>query len=142
MRRRIEAIKLKLNKAKAFLSEVNTLLENKFYRTAIHTLYYSCFHATKALLLTKDIAPKTHSGTAHLLHQHFVLPGLFDKEKASFFGRLMDKRIDSDYGDSLITESSEVEAYIEPAKEYFQYVTKLVEEYLKTEESMNEGRKD
>ena len=108
MSRKIEALKLELDKAKALLSEVDTLLENKFYNTAIHTLYYSCFHTTKALLLTKDLITKTHKGVATLLHQQFVLPGLFDKEKASFFNTLMDKRIDSDYGTSLIKEYSEV----------------------------------
>jgi len=49
-----EAIKLKLKKARALMSEVDILLQNHLYATAINRLYYSFFHATKALLLTKD----------------------------------------------------------------------------------------
>ena len=47
----------------------------------------------------------------------------------------MDKRIDSDYGDSLIKEESEIKPFVEPAKDYVQYVTKLVEDYLDEQNS-------
>ncbi len=73
-----DAIELKLTKAKALMDEVDFQLKNEYYNTAINRLYYSCFHATKALLLTQDIVTKTHSGVSTLLHQHFVLPDLFD----------------------------------------------------------------
>ena len=72
MSRRIEAIKLELNKAKTLMSEVDILMENKIYNTVIHTCYYNCFHATRALLLTKDFVTKTHRGISTILHQHFV----------------------------------------------------------------------
>ncbi len=100
MSRKQEAIKLKLQKSESMMTEVETLLENKFYGTVINRLYYSCYHATKALLLTKELVSKTHKGVANLLHQHFVQQNLFDSNKATLFTTLMDKRIDSDYSDS------------------------------------------
>jgi uncharacterized protein (UPF0332 family) len=93
MSQREQAIQLKIDKAIASMEEVDIHLKNKFYITAINRLYYGCFHITKALLLTKDLAPKTHSGTSHLLHQHFVSQKLFDKALANFFGKLMQERI-------------------------------------------------
>lgn len=81
---RKRVIALKLTKARSFLDEADILLSNKFYATVINRLYYSCFHATKALLLTRDLFPKTHSGVINQLHQHFVQPGMFDMEQASF----------------------------------------------------------
>lgn len=89
-----QAIELKLRKAKALMSEVNVLLENEFYTTVINRIYYSCYHATRALLLTKDLTPKTHSGVVTMLHQHFVSPSLFDKDHASFFSKIMQERMD------------------------------------------------
>jgi uncharacterized protein (UPF0332 family) len=53
-----DAIRLKLKKARSFMNEVDFLVNSKFYLTAINRLYYSCFHATKALLLTKDLVQK------------------------------------------------------------------------------------
>jgi uncharacterized protein (UPF0332 family) len=128
--RKEEAIILKLKKAEAFMSEVDLLLENQLYNTAINRLYYGCFHATRALLLTKDLVPKTHSGVSTLLHQKFVLNGLFDAARASFFGKLMQERIEDDYSDNLILNWEEVEKFIEPAKDYFSYTTSIVKDIL------------
>jgi len=47
------AIKIKLAKANALLLEVPMLIQFKYHSIAITRMYYSCFHATKALLLTK-----------------------------------------------------------------------------------------
>ena len=99
MSRRNEAIKIKMQKAEAFMSEIDALFQIKFYNTLINRLYYSCFHATKALMLTKDLVSKTHSGVVSILNEKFVLENTFDKEHASFFRRLMNERVEDDYGD-------------------------------------------
>ena len=121
-----QAIELKLKKARALLSEVEIQLQNHFYATAINRLYYSCFHATKALLLTRDLIPKTHSGVITLLHQHFVLPGLFNQVHAAFFSKLLQERMDDDYGDFMIIEFDDVKEFIIPAKEYVDYIGQLI----------------
>jgi len=59
MSRKKDAIELKLTKAKALMEEVDFQLKNQYYNTAINRLYYSCFHAAKALLLTRDLVPKS-----------------------------------------------------------------------------------
>jgi uncharacterized protein (UPF0332 family) len=121
-----EAISLKLKKADALMSEIPVLLQNQFYDTAINRIYYSCFHATKALLLTKDLTPKTHSGVVSFLHQHFVQPGLFDEKQASFFSKIMQERNEDDYSDFLIKSFDSVKDFIEPAKSYLDYVKRLI----------------
>jgi uncharacterized protein (UPF0332 family) len=108
------------------MSEVDIQVQNHFYETAINRLYYSCFHATKALLLTKDLTPKTHSGVITMLHQHFVLQGLFSEVHAAFFSKLMQERIDDDYGDFMVIEFDEIKEFIEPAKAYLTYIEELI----------------
>ena len=130
MNRKEETIRLKLLKSQSLLEEVEVLMAHKFYVSSISRLYYSCFHATKALLLTKDLLPKTHSGVINQLHHNFVLPGLFDADHAIFFSRLMQERIDDDYSDFMIIDENEVIEYIEPAKEYVAYIEQLIEEYF------------
>jgi uncharacterized protein (UPF0332 family) len=130
MNLKFQTIQQKMNKAKSLLNEVNVLLEHEFYITAINRLYYSCYHATKALFLTEDIVVKTHSGVVAQLHQHFVMKGKFDYESASFFSRLMLERIEDDYSDFTITDLSEVLPIIEPARNYVTYVEELLNDYL------------
>ncbi len=123
---REQAIKLKLQKANALLGEAEVLMQNKFYATVINRLYYGCFHATKALLLTKDLTPKTHSGVINLLYLHFVQPGLFDMEQASFYSRLLQERMEEDYSDFIIEDAETTEGFIIPAKDYVSYVEGLI----------------
>jgi uncharacterized protein (UPF0332 family) len=108
------------------MAEVNVQIEHHFYTTAINRLYYSCFHATKALLLTKDLVPKTHSGVVSSLHQHFVLENLFDKAHAAFFSKLMQERIDDDYSDFMLVEYDEIKEFVTPAKQYVEYIEQLI----------------
>lgn len=123
---REQAIQLKLQKANALINEADVLLVNQFYETVINRLYYGCFHATKALLLTKDLTPKTHSGVINMLHLHFVQVGTFDMQQASFFSRLMQQRIEDDYSDVLLEDEQTTKEFIAPAKEYILYIEKLV----------------
>ena len=120
------SIKLKLQKAKLLLSEISILQQHQLNATIINRLYYSCFHATKALLLTKDLIPKTHSGVVAMLHKHFVSEGLFDIEKAAFFNRLLQERIDDDYSDLLSVDEETANEFIEPAKEYINNIEELI----------------
>lgn len=100
------------------LAEVDALMQLGFYATVVNRLYYACFHATKALLLSKEIIPKTHSGVVTMLHLHFVQSAKFDTVHASFFSRLMQQRIEEDYGDFLMLKESDIIEFIEPAKAY------------------------
>lgn len=130
MNRKKAAIKEKLAVAKTFFDEVPVHLSHKFLRTAINRIYYSCFHATQALLLTKDLMPKTHKGASTLLHEHFVKNGSFDKTKSDFYSKLLNERMESDYSNTLLLEETDIENLMKPAKAYIEYVTKLIEDCL------------
>lgn len=134
MSRKKDAIELKLTKAKALMDEVEFQLKNEYYNTAINRLYYSCFHPAKALLLTQDLVPKTHSGISTLLHQKFILTGLFDATHASFFSKLMNERIEDDYSDFMIKNLEEIDEFLKPAKEFFTYTASIVTNILNSDE--------
>jgi uncharacterized protein (UPF0332 family) len=121
-----ESIRIKLTKARELLTDVNILVENGGYNSVISRLYYACYHATVALLLTKDIQSKTHKGVMILLHKEFVLKNEFDLEKSAFFNRLLQERIEEDYGDFLVVDESEILEFVEPAKEYIDYIERLI----------------
>lgn len=130
MSRRDEQIKIKMKKSAAFIKEAEKLLENKFYNTLINRLYYSCFHATQALLLTKDLVSKTHGGTVSQLNQNFVKQKSFDSDQAAFFQSLMNERVQSDYDDFIIFDEELVIKFIEPSRQYVKYIFKLIEKYF------------
>ncbi len=130
MSKRSEAIRAKMRRSAEFMREADVMLQNKLYYGFINRLYYSCFHATKALLLTKDLISKTHSGTVSLLNQKFVQENIFDRRHATFFQNLMNERVQSDYDDLVIFGEEDVIKFIEPSKQYVEYTFKLLEKYF------------
>src|SRR5207237_5254217 len=100
MSRKETTIQLKLQHANSALKEAEVLLQNNLFNGAVSRMYYACFHATLALLLTKDSTPKTHKGAATELHKYFVSEGNFNKKHAGFYSDLMQQRTESDYSDN------------------------------------------
>lgn len=132
-----EIIRLKLEKAHGLLSEVEPLMELEFYTTVISRLYYSCFHATTALLLTKGITAKTHKGVANMLHHKFVNTSEFEPGKAAFFGDLVKERIRDDYNEFLIMDREEVVDSSSHLKIISFMLSNLIENYF--DKSVNEN---
>lgn len=126
MNDRLLSIQLKLSKAKTLLSEARILVENKGYNSVISRLYYACYHATCALLLTKALQSKTHKGLPVILNKEFVSDGTLDHEKSAFFARLMQERMDEDYGDFLIADEDTIAEFFQPAIQYINYIEKII----------------
>jgi uncharacterized protein (UPF0332 family) len=126
---RTTSIKLKLSKAKELLGDARILFDNGGYNSVVSRLYYACYHATVALLLTKKLQSKTHKGLVVLLHKEFVSNGLFDPQHSGFFSKLMQERTLDDYGDFLIANKEDVISFMQPAIEYINYVEKFIENF-------------
>ncbi len=126
MNKNATSINLKLIKSKELIREAKILIENDGYNSVISRLYYACYHATSALMLTKELQSKTHKGLAGLLHKEFVSNGLFDVKHSIFFSKLKQERTEDDYGDFLIADKEEVKSFMGPAIEYINYVEKLI----------------
>ncbi len=62
-------------KTHRMLKTARLSLEDGDAESAINRTYYAAFHAAMAALLSVGEAPKTHSGTHHLFHLHFVKSG-------------------------------------------------------------------
>ena len=49
---RKELVNYRMNKARETFSEIDLLIQHKLWNTAINRLYYACYYAVIALLLT------------------------------------------------------------------------------------------
>ena len=73
-------INYRLERAHETLEEARILLEQEHANTYVNRLYYACFYAVSALLLTKGLSSAKHSGIRSFFHQNFVKSGLVDQE--------------------------------------------------------------
>jgi len=94
----------------------------------MNRLYYACFYAVSAVLLSKQLSASTHGGTRTLFSQHLVHPGLVTPEFAQLYYQLFDARQSSDFMDLFTIESALVEPWIGLTDVFIRALEKLIEE--------------
>ena len=123
-------ITYRLERAHESLEEANLLLKHGHTNTFVNRLYYACFYAVSALLLTKNFSSSKHSGVRSFFHQNFVKTGLLDKKLGKLYDRLFDSRQQGDYEDLVRFVKEDVKGWHEEAEELVQAIEKLVKDMM------------
>ena len=123
---RKEIVSYRMSRAQETIREVNILIDNQLWNTAVNRLYYGCYYAVNALLTSKRIKAQTHAGVRQMFGLHFIKTGLINKELGKYYSIIFDKRITGDYDDFIDYEKSDVIEMVEPAKELIQEIDKLI----------------
>ncbi|WP_456475369.1 HEPN domain-containing protein [Candidatus Pyrohabitans sp.] len=97
-----------MRKAKKKLKVAKDNLEMGHFEEAVSMIYYSAYHAMRALLFLKNIKPKTHKGVLAEFGKNFIKSGEFDEEFSVFLSKSFERRQKSDY--DVIFEIGEDEA--------------------------------
>jgi uncharacterized protein (UPF0332 family) len=97
-----DIIRIKIAKAIRTLSEAEKMMEFNFSNAALNRLYYACFYAATALLFSKDIFTKTHTGVKQMLGLHFISTGQLSITFGQFYGDIFRSRQGYDYDDFAV----------------------------------------
>ena len=120
----------RLERARESLEEAGILLEREYGNTFVNRLYYACFYAVSALLLTKGLSSAKHSGIRSLFHQNFVKSGLVDLALGQLYDRLFDNRQKGDYADLVRFDPNEVGDWYDEASEFVAAVQNILRKEL------------
>ena len=120
-----ELIKYKLQRAEETLEEAQIMLQTSHLHGAANRLYYACFYAVSALLMSRDLSSSKHVGVMSLFNRHFIKTGILPVEMGKFYSRLFDNRQDSDYADIVQINLDDVEDNLESAKGFISAIKKL-----------------
>ena len=123
---RKDLVKYRLKKAKNALTEVPILIANQFYGTAMNRLYYACFYAATALLISESHEVHTHSGVKTKLGLHFIKDNRLDKSFAKLYDQLFNLRQRGDYEDWVYINEDDILPYIEPAEQFIETIENLI----------------
>ena len=123
-----ELVAYRMQKAIETIAEVDILIENKIWNTAINRMYYACYYAASALLATIEVYPKSHSGTQQMFNLHFVKTGLVDNTYSSFYSKLMDMKQGADYEDFVDYNEDDVFTMLSPAQNFISMVKAMLDE--------------
>jgi len=126
-------IEHRLLRAQESPDEVRVLIGAGHYRTAVSRLYYACFYAVSALLLTEGRRVSKHSGVRALFDQFWVNTGRVPVRRGRFYRRMFQHRQKADYADLATFEQAMVEGWLREAVESVQEIAELVEAQLREE---------
>lgn len=107
-----------LTRAEQALGAARTLLDGGFVLDAITRAYYAAFHAARAMLVSRGVEPRTHSGAIHLLNVELVRQGLLDPRWNAILARLQRSRELADYDASVTFPAADAEQAIDDATRF------------------------
>ncbi len=126
-----ELIRYRLARAEESLAEASLLLGNNYVRTAVNRLYYACFYAVTALLLTEGHSSPKHSGVRALFDQLWIAPGRLPRDLGRFYRHLFASRQRGDYADLVTFDAIEVGAWAGEAKVFVEQISKADQQSLR-----------
>ena len=85
---------------------------------AANRLYYACYYAASALLVSNTISASTHAGVKTMLGMHFVSKGILSNELGKTFSRLFEIRHSGDYDDFVYCDKEMIDEYTPKAEEF------------------------
>ena len=125
-------INYRLERAHEALDEALILLERGHANTFINRLYYACFYAVSALLLTKELSSFKHSGLRALFLQNFVKSEVVDRKMGKLYDKLFDTRQKGDYADLVRFDIDEVRPWLKDAKSFVESLERLIKKEITT----------
>lgn len=90
-----------LNLANEELQTSQLLLSNHRYRASVSRAYYAMYHATQAVLESKEISCYTHRGLIQQFGQNFIKTKELPRELSVILKRTYDLRQLSDYDEMI-----------------------------------------
>ncbi len=99
------------------------IAEIEHWDTVANRLYYACFHAVSAYLISKNIQTYTHKGTKAKFHK-LIKQSLIDINSGKLYNDLFNKRFEADYQDFVEFDEEAIEPLI---SETIDFVKKFVD---------------
>ena len=120
-----DLIKYRFQRARETLDEANVMLQTEHLYGASNRVYYACFYAVSALLITKNLSSSKHAGVMALFNRHFIKENCLPVEFGKFYSRVFDNRQQSDYGDVVKVEAKQLTKDIKTASDFIDRIESL-----------------
>jgi uncharacterized protein (UPF0332 family) len=131
---RRDIVSYRMDNARKMLAEVESHRENGFYNTAVNRMYYACYYAATAKLISMGIEVKSHDGVRLNLGKHVVMAGHLSPELGRFYSRLFSKRSTGDYDDFITHTLATVDELLPQARQFIDTLISQLEEWLRGQE--------
>jgi uncharacterized protein (UPF0332 family) len=122
------AVQEELARADEAYRAAELLFENDLLPDAVSKLYYYLLYHLRALLLLKNLEPRSHEGVLRLFGLHFVKNGPFEAKDSHVVSKMMKLREEADYNPSYTFTSEDYSQFKNEVSEVSEKVKKLLAE--------------
>lgn len=119
-------IKYRMERAYETLDEAEIMFDAGRINAYVNRLYYACFYAVSALLLTKGLTSSKHSYLRSLLHRDFIKTGAIPADLGEHFDLLFNSRQKGDYSDFVTFEAEDVAGWLQSSREFIAHIDRLI----------------
>ena len=119
-------IEYRMERARESLDEAKMLFDAGHFNAYVNRLYYACFYAISALLLTRDFSTSKHGYLRSLMHREFVKTGVIPKNLGTHFDLLFDNRHKGDYDDFIRFKAEDVVGWLEKTQDFIRYIEGII----------------
>jgi len=123
-------VKYRRQRANETIQEIDILISNKLWNTAINRMYYACYYAAGALLFKYGTEASSHAGIRQKFGQLFVKTGIIDKGLAKHYTDLFEKRQKGDYNDFFDYDENTVIRLYPLSKKFIERINELLDENI------------
>lgn len=123
----MKEVKLLLERAATKLSAAKVLLREGYFDDAVSRAYYSMYFAARAILLTRDIVPKTHKGLISKFGLEFIDDGFIERTYGRALNVAKEDREDADYSITCAITEEEAESVINDADAFLKRIEVAIE---------------
>ena len=115
-----------VERADQALRAAQALLDVGLHADSVSRAYYAAFHLLRALLLSRGLEPRSHSGAIHLFNTEFVRPGLLPSSHNRLLGGLQRARELADYDAAVAFSPEDAAQNLEDARSFAREVLELL----------------
>jgi len=119
-------IEYRVERARETLGEARIMFDAGRINTYVSRLYYACFYAVSALLLTRNFSTSKHGYLRSLMHREFVKTGLIPKDLSRHFDVLFDSRLEGDYADFVRFKAEDVAGWLERTQAFIKHIEGII----------------
>ncbi|MBQ0072914.1 MAG: HEPN domain-containing protein [Prevotella sp.] len=123
---RAALVKYRMERSDATMQEAEYSALGGWYNLAVSRLYYACYYAAVAVLISKSVETQSHSGVRSMMALHLVKEGLLAKEHLTTFTALFHSRQSSDYDDFIMCDADTYNDYLPKAKSCIEALKRLI----------------
>ena len=114
--------------ARERIESAEHLLKIENFRDSISRAYYAFLDAADAVLLTRNVRPKSHAGTISQFSLYFIKTNIFEQKFIRWFKRIERARLEADYERQKTFTKEDAGEALKEAKEFVDAVASYIQE--------------